>query len=222
MADAVVVEPVSTPLFPAIPRLSDNPKIGRWYDAEVVVDSVPEMVPFFGDCLVEEGEDRRAELVEGFVVSIVGCVLMHEAPASLDRIEVRTIGRDEVQHALASLSLEPVTHAPGMMVAGIVQVDMDPSFLGMCIFDRLEQGDQASCIVRRHYKTCCAAAQIIPKPSCRSEIYPEIGEVNVEDPNLNGWRSRSKCQKNCSSKEHGDSFGGVVGFLISTFLPLNA
>ncbi len=40
---------------------------------------------FFGDCLVEEGRDRRAELVEGFVVSIVVCVLMHEAPASLDR-----------------------------------------------------------------------------------------------------------------------------------------
>jgi hypothetical protein len=35
----------------------------------------------------------------------VGRVLMHEAPASLDRIEVRTIGRDEVQHALATLSL---------------------------------------------------------------------------------------------------------------------
>jgi hypothetical protein len=50
-------------------------------------------------------------LVEGFVVSIVGRVLMHEAPASLDRIEVRTIGRDEVQHALTSLSLEPSSHA---------------------------------------------------------------------------------------------------------------
>ena len=63
------------------------------------------MLPFLGNCLVEKGEDRRAELVEGFVVSIVGRVLMHEAPASLDRIEVRTIGRDEVQHALATLSL---------------------------------------------------------------------------------------------------------------------
>ena len=52
------------------------------------------MLPFFGNCLVEEGENRRAELVEGFVVSIMGRVLMHEAPASLDRIEVGTIGRD--------------------------------------------------------------------------------------------------------------------------------
>ena len=88
------------------------------------------MRPFFGNCLIEEDQDRRAELLEGFVVSIVGRVLMHEAPASLDRIEVRTIGWDEVQHALASSSLEPVTHAPGMMVSGIVQVDMDPFFWG--------------------------------------------------------------------------------------------
>ena len=63
------------------------------------------MLPFLGNCLIEEGQDRRAELVEGFVVSIVGRVLMHEAPASLDRIEVRTRGRDKVQHALATLSL---------------------------------------------------------------------------------------------------------------------
>ena len=115
------------------------------------------MRPFCGNCLVEEGQDRRAELLEGFVVSIVGRVLMHEAPASLDRIEVRTIGWDEVQHALASSSLEPVAHAPGMMVAGIVQVDMDPSFLGMCNFDRLEQGDQASCIDLGHFQHLCLA-----------------------------------------------------------------
>jgi len=36
------------------------------------------MLPFFGNCLVEEGVDRRAELVEGFVVSIMGRVLMHK------------------------------------------------------------------------------------------------------------------------------------------------
>ena len=115
------------------------------------------MLPFFGNCLVEEGQDRRAELVEGFVVSVVGRVLMHEAPASLDRIEVGTIGRDEVQHALATLLLEPFTHALGMMVAGIVQVDMDPSFLGMCNFDRLEQRDQASCIDLGHFQHLCLA-----------------------------------------------------------------
>ena len=115
------------------------------------------MLPFFGNCLVEEGEDRRAKLLEGFVVSIVGRVLMHEAPASFDRIEVRTIGRDEVQHALASLSLEPFTHASGMMVAGIVQVDMDPSFLGMCSFNRLEQGDQASCSDLGYFQHLCLA-----------------------------------------------------------------
>lgn len=115
------------------------------------------MLPFLGNCLVEEGEDRRAKLLEGFVVSIVGRVLMHESPASLDRIEMRTIGRDEVQHALAFLSLEPFTHALGMMVAGIVQVDMNPSFMGMCSFDRLEQCDQAFCIDFGHFQHLCVA-----------------------------------------------------------------
>ena len=87
----------------------------------------------------------------------MGRVLMHEAPASLDRIEVRTVGRDEVQYALATLSLEPFTHSLGMMVAGIVQVDVDPSFLGMCSFDRLEQGDKTSCIDFGHFQHLCLA-----------------------------------------------------------------
>jgi hypothetical protein len=72
--------------------------------------------------------------------------MMHETPTSFDRIEVRTIGWDEVQYALAPGSLEPVTPAPGMMVAGIVQVDMDSFFLGMCSFDGLEQRNQAACV----------------------------------------------------------------------------
>ena len=44
-----------------------------------------------------------------------------------------------------------------MMVASIVQVDMDPSFLGMCRLDRLEQGDQASCIDLRDFQYLCLA-----------------------------------------------------------------
>src|SRR5208282_6286465 len=44
-----------------------------------------------------------------------------------------------------------------MMVASIVQVDMDPSFLGMCSFDCLEQGDQASCIDLGHFQYLCLA-----------------------------------------------------------------
>jgi len=125
--------------FPAILALRDDPKIAGRDDAEVVSDSVAEELPILRDCRSEEFQDGSPELPEGRVIPIVGHVVMHHTPTSLDRIEVRAIGRDEVQYASASRSFQPVPHDDGVVVACIVQEDMNPPLSRMGNFDVSKQ-----------------------------------------------------------------------------------
>src|SRR5258705_12590528 len=83
--------------FPAIPRLSDDPKLVAVDDAEVVGDSIAEAVPVLGNCVFQEFQNCSLELPERFVVPVVGRVLVHESPTLFDRIEMGTIRRDEMQ-----------------------------------------------------------------------------------------------------------------------------
>src|SRR5215831_12777824 len=107
---AVSCEPVSTPKFPTIPALRDDPKLVGRDDTKVVGDSVAKAVPFFGNSSPEEAQDCRSELREGFIASVIGDMFVHYAPASFDRIKMRTIGRDEVQPDPASRLPQPLTH----------------------------------------------------------------------------------------------------------------
>ena len=91
------------PKFPAIPRLSDDPKLVAVDDAEVVGDSIAEAVPVLGNCVFQEFQNCSLELPERFVVPVVGRVLVHESPTLFDRIEMGTIWRDEVQHGFSVL-----------------------------------------------------------------------------------------------------------------------
>src|SRR6516165_1844871 len=93
-----------------IPGLRDDPKIVGRDDAKVVGDSVAKAVPFFGNSSPKEAQDCRSELGEGFIASIIGDMSVHYAPASFDRIKMRTIGRDEVQPDPASRLPQPLTH----------------------------------------------------------------------------------------------------------------
>ena len=52
-------------------------------------------------------------------------VSVHEAPQPLDRIEMRAIGRDEMQLDPAPGSSKPFLHQPGVMIARVVKKDMD-------------------------------------------------------------------------------------------------
>src|SRR5262245_12789062 len=94
----------------AIPGLRDDPKIVGRDDTKVVGDSVAKAVPFFGNSSPKEAQDCRSELGEGFIASIIGDMFVHHAPASFDRIKMRTIGRDEVQPDPASRLPQPLTH----------------------------------------------------------------------------------------------------------------
>ena len=95
---------------PAIPALSEDPKTAGGDDPEIVGDSVAKKLPFFRNCPSKELQDGSSELAEARVVPVVGHVAVHHAPASFNGIEVRTVGRDEVQDALASWPFQPVPH----------------------------------------------------------------------------------------------------------------
>src|SRR6516165_945800 len=107
---AVGCELVSATKFPAIPALRDDPKLVGRDDTKVVGDSIAKAVPFFGNSSPEEAQDCRSELREGFIASVIGDMFVHYAPASFDRIKMRTIGRDEVQPDPASRLPQPLTH----------------------------------------------------------------------------------------------------------------
>ena len=98
------------------------------HDAEVVGDSVAEKCPLLRDRPPEELEEGGPELAEGRVVAVVGHKVVHQPPASLNGIEVGTVWRDEVQHALAPRLVEPVLHFDGVMIARIVEENVDSPF----------------------------------------------------------------------------------------------
>src|SRR5216684_3436321 len=77
--------------FPAIPRLSDDPKLVAVDDAEVVGDSIAEAVPVLGNCVFQEFQNCSLELPERFVVPVVGRVLVHESPTLFDRIDMDSL-----------------------------------------------------------------------------------------------------------------------------------
>src|SRR5450432_4048882 len=87
----------------AILRLGDDPKFVAVNDAEVVGDSIAEAVPVLGNRVFQELQNCSLELPEGFVVPVMGRVLVHESPTLFDRIEMGTIWRDEVQHGFSAL-----------------------------------------------------------------------------------------------------------------------
>src|SRR5258706_7394139 len=93
--------PSSLNYFLEILQLGDDPKFVAVDDAEVVGDSIAEVVPVLGNRVFQEFQNRSLELPEGFVVPVMGRVLVHESPTLFDRIEMGTIWRDEVQHGFS-------------------------------------------------------------------------------------------------------------------------
>src|SRR4051812_31484868 len=63
-------------------RLRHNPKILGGYDAEIVGDSIAELVPFCRNGSRQEGHDGRFEFRKAPITSVMGRVFVHHAPAS--------------------------------------------------------------------------------------------------------------------------------------------
>ena len=65
------------------------------------------------------------EVAEFGVSAVVGDVLMHHFLQALDRVEMRTVGRHEMQDDAPPWLLHPVLDGSGMMVPGVVEEDVD-------------------------------------------------------------------------------------------------
>ena len=95
------------------------------YDAEVVGDGVAEFGPFCWQACAEEVENCLGELVGRCIVPIVCDPIVHDAPKALDRVKMRGICWQEMQLHPVLWAVEPWLKYLGMMIAGIVDKDMD-------------------------------------------------------------------------------------------------
>ena len=79
-------------------------------------------------------------VVDGNVV--VRDMLVHDAPKPFDRVQVRAISRNEMQPDPAIGPREPVLHELGVMIARIVEKDMDERQHRIESFDRFQKSDR--------------------------------------------------------------------------------
>src|SRR5271166_4490883 len=121
----------------------EDPKILRVDDAEIVGDGRRELVEPLRHGLAQEAEHGFGEVAEFGVAPVVGDVLVHHLPESLDRVEMRTVGRHEVQDDPPPWLLQPTLDDFGVVVAGVVEENMDAAHRRIGALQRLEQGDRA-------------------------------------------------------------------------------
>ena len=126
------------PYYASLPH---NPKILWGYDAKIVGDRIAEVRPVPWNLFTQEPERRVRELSTCGVARVVGDVSVHEAPQPFNRIEMRTIGRDEMQFDPAPRPGKPFLHQFGMMIACVVEKDMDEHEQRIERLDRIQQPD---------------------------------------------------------------------------------
>jgi hypothetical protein len=80
---------------------------------------------FSGSVVRKKFENRPGKLVDRCIVPIVCNPIVHDAPKELDWVEVRCICWLEMQLHPAFWAVEPSLKYLGMMIAGIVDKDMD-------------------------------------------------------------------------------------------------
>src|SRR5271155_811766 len=90
-------KPVTSPSLSGIPGSPHNPKFLWVDDAEIVGDRITEVRPVPGNFFTQKTERRISELGACCVAFVVRDVSVHEAPQPLDRIQMRAIGRNEMQ-----------------------------------------------------------------------------------------------------------------------------
>jgi hypothetical protein len=135
-------------------RSVDYPKI-CWVDnPEIIGYLVAESAPFSGHLCAHEVQDGDGEIFDCLVSSVVGYVPMHQSPEPFDWVEVRAVGRDEVQFDAASWPCEPFLHQSGVMVAGIIEKQMNEPLAGMHVLNGNQQPDGALRIDSQGFQHC--------------------------------------------------------------------
>jgi hypothetical protein len=87
--------------------------------------TVSRRVVQFGGTFSHKKVSAAPAIARGLIAVVVCHVLMHGAPEQLDGVEVRTIGRNEVQPDPAARLGQPVLYKRGVVVAGVVEIDVD-------------------------------------------------------------------------------------------------
>src|ERR1022692_390642 len=90
----------------------------------------------------QEAQRRISELGACCVAFVVRDVSVHEAPQPLDRIQMRAIGRNEMQFDPAPRSSKPFLHQSGVVIARVVKKDMDERQQRIERLDRFQEPDR--------------------------------------------------------------------------------
>src|SRR5580700_985583 len=125
-------------------RSHQNPKKLWIDDAEVVCDRIAEIRPPFGNLVAQErqnGVGKRMKITPGPVVSEM---LVHDAPQPLYRVQMWTVAGNEVQLDPSAGLRKPLLDENGVVVARIVQEDVDQRHLRISRFDCFQQLDRRS------------------------------------------------------------------------------
>src|SRR3954452_17691438 len=131
-----------------MPGSLENPKTLRGYDAKVIGHTIAKRVPPVGHIAAQETEHSFAEAVVSGVTSVVGDGFVHQSPEALDWVQMRAVGRNEMEPDPPARHCQPVLNRAGVMVAGIVQEHMDDPHRR--ILDCDQEGDRAQGVDRQH------------------------------------------------------------------------
>ena len=102
------------------------------------------------NAVAQEAEDSVAEGAVSGVALVMCNGLMHRAPQSLNRVEMRTIGWDEVKNDAAPRLIKPLPHHLGVVIAGVVEEDMDQTHRRVHCLEAGQQGDCADGVNGQH------------------------------------------------------------------------
>src|SRR5271165_503880 len=141
--------PIATATFgspqtlPAIAASREDPKILGVDDAEIVGDGRREFVEPERHGFAQETEHGFGEVAEFGVAPVVGDVLVHHLPKPFDRVEMRAVGRHEMQDDAPPRLLHPILDDFGVVVAGVVEEDVDAAHRRIGALQRFKQSDRA-------------------------------------------------------------------------------
>src|ERR1039458_3478614 len=119
----------------------DNPEIGWFDDAKIICYRIAQFSPVLRDLFAQEPECRVSKLGAGRVAFVMRDVFVHDAPQALDRIEMRTIGRNEVQSDAAAWTFKPCAHEFGVMITRVVEKHMYERKHRIPCLDQFQQPD---------------------------------------------------------------------------------
>src|SRR5580693_9499791 len=123
----------------AILGSDQDPKKSWIDDAEVVCDRIAEIRPAFWNLVAQERQDGVGKLTKMAPGPVVSEWLVHDAPQPLYRVQMWTVAGDEVQLDPSAGLRKPLLNENGVVVARIVQEDVDQRHLRISGFDCFQE-----------------------------------------------------------------------------------